>query len=99
LILAGNQEQYNVCYELAQRSECLKTIVVAKNRVIGKKEYTVFLREFIADQPLTFDFCPKEYDDVATLIYTSGTTGIPKGAMITHGNFSKEFDAHFEFFK
>ena len=74
LILAGNQEQYNVCYELAQRSECLKTIVVAKNRVIGKKEYTVFLREFIADQPLTFDFCPKEYDDVATLIYTSGTT-------------------------
>lgn len=26
-------------------------------------------------------------DDVATFIYTSGTTGVPKGAMLTHGNF------------
>ncbi|AQX83766.1 long-chain fatty acid--CoA ligase [Elizabethkingia miricola] len=99
IILAGNQEQYNTCYELLQRNEYLKTIVVAKNKVIGKKENTVFLREFIANQPSTFEFCPKEDDDTATLIYTSGTTGIPKGVMITHGNFRKEFDAHFEFFK
>ncbi|HFK5510085.1 TPA: long-chain fatty acid--CoA ligase [Elizabethkingia anophelis] len=99
IILAGNQEQYNTCYELLQSNEYLKTIVVAKNKVIGKKENTVFLREFIADQPSTFEFCPKEDDDTATLIYTSGTTGIPKGVMITHGNFRKEFDAHFEFFK
>ena len=26
-------------------------------------------------------------DDIATLIYTSGTTGLPKGVILTHGNF------------
>ena len=26
-------------------------------------------------------------DDLACLIYTSGTTGVPKGVMLTHGNF------------
>jgi long-chain acyl-CoA synthetase len=29
-------------------------------------------------------------DDLATIIYTSGTTGLPKGCMLTHGNFGFE---------
>lgn len=29
-------------------------------------------------------------EDVASVIYTSGTTGKPKGAMITHGNFTAD---------
>jgi len=27
-------------------------------------------------------------DDLASIIYTSGTTGVPKGVMLTHGNFA-----------
>lgn len=42
IILAGNQEQYNTCYELLQRNEYLKTIVVAKNKVIGKRKIQSF---------------------------------------------------------
>ncbi len=28
-----------------------------------------------------------DHDDIATIIYTSGTTGLPKGVVLTHGNF------------
>ncbi|KXH85205.1 AMP-dependent synthetase/ligase [Chryseobacterium kwangjuense] len=100
-VLVGSQEQYDACLGILQKEgSTLETIIVSKKSVWIKKEFNSFyLEDFIAKSSSKLEICPKENDDTATLIYTSGTTGTPKGVMLTHGNFIKAFDSHFEFFK
>ncbi|MFB9121244.1 AMP-dependent synthetase/ligase [Bergeyella porcorum] len=97
-ILVGNQEQYDAIYSLMPHAS-LQKIIVSKKKVWIKPEYSEFLEDFIKTADEHSEIVPKNEEDLATLIYTSGTTGIPKGVMITHGNFQKCFDAHFDFFK
>ncbi len=99
MILVGNQEQYDAAYEILQKNNTLDLILVSKKAVWIKKDRSVYFEDFIKDGAEEFDIVPKESDDLATIIYTSGTTGVPKGVMLTHGNFQQCITAHFDFFK
>ena len=99
IILVGSQEQYDAAYEILQRNSPLIQIIVAKKLVWLKENVGVYFEDFIAAHADTFEIVHKENDDLATLIYTSGTTGVPKGVMLTHGNFLNAIKAHFDFFK
>ncbi|UBB90882.1 long-chain fatty acid--CoA ligase [Candidatus Kaistella beijingensis] len=99
MILVGNQEQYDAAFEILNKSHILQEIIVSKKSVWIKTENSQFLEDFIKNADERFKIVEKNDDDLATIIYTSGTTGVPKGVMLTHGNFQKCCDAHFDFFK
>lgn len=99
IIMVGNQQQYDDCLEIMQGSEFLDLIVISKKSVWIKKDRSIFLEDYISKSADNFEIVHRENEDLATIIYTSGTTGVPKGVMLTHGNFHNTFTAHTEFFK
>lgn len=99
VVLVGNQQQYDFCYEICTKQDFLELIIVSKKAVWINKDHSIFLEDFIEGHSDELTIVPRDQGDLASIIYTSGTTGIPKGVMITHGNFTNCFKAHFDFFK
>lgn len=99
VILVGDEEQLQVVkeIELGRNLERPIFILIAKETE-AKAENLAEFDEFINRFEPREGFIETTSEDLATLIYTSGTTGVPKGVMLTHGNFAEVITAHKEYF-
>lgn len=106
VLFAGNTTQYHYAREVQALCPCLKTIVVIKPIELDVEDdssllWSSFMQlgveagEEVAREveKRTSEATP---EDIATLVYTSGTTGEPKGAILTHSNYTAALDAHRE---
>ncbi|MEI6555886.1 MAG: long-chain fatty acid--CoA ligase [Paludibacter sp.] len=102
LIFVGNQEQYNVAYEVLQNSKFLKKIIVFDKTVVFiDKESSMYYADFLLigqESTKHFEVQQRQSEaldsDMACILYTSGTTGNPKGAMLLHSNFDEAIAAN-----
>jgi long-chain acyl-CoA synthetase len=85
-----NVHHFVLIDEAGPRGAVSLSEVMGRGKVIATSDPGRFDKRALAVKP----------DDLASIIYTSGTTGVPKGVMLTHGNFvsnSKALDAVTEF--
>lgn len=103
LMLVGEQEQYDIAFSLTVSNPYLKRLIVFDNRVkLHESDTTsIYFDELLqmgdsAENEAEIARRMEELseDDLANLIYTSGTTGVPKGVMLTHGNFNEAIRIH-----
>jgi long-chain acyl-CoA synthetase len=100
-LFVGEEDQYKKAIKIYENTGTkLEKIIVFDEQLDLANKASVHFSEFlqwgesIPESELDQIIKKISDTDLATIIYTSGTTGIPKGVMLSHGNFNHAFKIH-----